>query len=281
MEKIIEIKDMSYSYKTYSANGEVSYVLGVSDINVDFYEGEFVAIVGHNGSGKSTLAKILNALLIPKGVVKVFGKDTCVKANRFDIRKDVGMVFQNPDNQTVASIVEEDVAFGPENLGVPQQEIVERVKWALSSVGMLEYAKRSPHKLSGGQKQRIAIAGALALKPKVLVLDESTAMLDPSGRKEVISIAKMLNKELKMTVILITHFMEEVLTADRVIVMNKGGIVAEDTPKQIFTTIDLNKIGLALPRTAELNSLLYKFGLNLPDYCVDANELGDKLCQLL
>ena len=209
---IIKLQDVSYYYKTYDDNGAVGQAIGVEGVSLTISEGAFVALVGHNGCGKSTLAKLLNGLLIPqKGTVTVYGLDTAYKNNIFEIRKNVGMVFQNPDNQMVASIVEEDVAFGPENLGVPQPEIVERVYSALEQVGMIEYAKRSPHKLSGGQKQRIAIAGALAIKPKIIVFDESTAMLDPQGRKEVLEVANGLKSQ-GMTVVLITHFMEEVAT---------------------------------------------------------------------
>jgi energy-coupling factor transporter ATPase len=276
------LNNATYWYKTYNDDGTTGRTRGVENINLDIEEGSFVALVGHNGCGKSTLAKLLNGLLIPKeGSVTVLGMDTADKKALFDIRKNVGMVFQNPDNQMVTSIVEEDVAFGPENLGVPQPEIVERVAWALEKVNMTEFAKRTPNKLSGGQKQRIAIAGALAIKPRVLVLDEATAMLDPQGRKEVIATAKMLNAE-GMTVVLITHFMEEVLNATKVVVMSKGGIVATGTPTEIFDDVKLlEAIGLKLPRTVELAQKLQRLGLAVDRNETDSHVLGGKVCQLL
>lgn len=283
MDTVISLKEVCFYYKSYDSEGNPARVTGVENISVDFYAGEFVAIVGHNGSGKSTLAKLLNGLLIPKsGDVTVMGKNTKEQGNIFEIRKNVGMVFQNPDNQMVASIVEEDVAFGPENLAVPQKEIVERVRQSLQFVGMLDYASSSPHKLSGGQKQRVAIAGALAIKPKVLILDESTAMLDPAGRKEVLTVAKTLNKTLGMTVILITHFMEEAEEADRVLVMKEGGIVAAASPLEIFGQKDLiENAGLMLPRVVELTNLLIKGGLPIKDkFITDAKTLGEEICKL-
>lgn len=283
MDKIISLQNLTYNYKLYGEDGGFTSITGVDDVSLDLYKGEFVCLVGHNGSGKSTLAKLLNALLIPNGgSVTVDGMDTADKKNLFDVRKTVGMVFQNPDNQMVASIVEEDIAFGPENLGIPQPEIVERVYWALDCVGMREYAKRSPHKLSGGQKQRIAIAGALAIKPKVLVLDESTAMLDPSGRAEVLAVAHKLNREQGMTIVLITHFMDEVLQADRVFVMNKGRVALTGTPKEIFAVQQvLNEAGLKAPRVIELATLLNGAGLKIDASTSDAEQLGEELCQLL
>ena len=242
-------------------------------------EGAFVALVGHNGCGKSTLAKLLNGLLIPqKGTVTVYGLDTADKNNIFEIRKNVGMVFQNPDNQMVASIVEEDVAFGPENLGVPQPEIVERVYSALEQVGMIEYAKRSPHKLSGGQKQRIAIAGALAIKPKIIVFDESTAMLDPQGRKEVLEVANGLKSQ-GMTVVLITHFMEEVATCDSVVVMSGGHVLKTGTPNEIFNDAELLKnVGLEAPRSVALAQKLKQAGFDVTVENADAQTLGGEVC---
>lgn len=283
MEKIIEIENATYFYKSYDDQGKIIHSTGVEEISLDIFKGEFVALVGHNGSGKSTLAKLLNALLLPRsGKVTVLGMDTSIRKNLFEIRKNVGMVFQNPDNQMVASIIEEDVAFGPENLAIPQPEIVERVNWALSAVEMEEYAKRSPNKLSGGQKQRIAIAGALAIKPQILVLDESTAMLDPQGRKEVLAVAGKLNKEQNMTIILITHFMEEVLFADRVVVINKGKIHKIGTPQEIFSDgEDLRQVGLLLPRAVELNQRLAKDGLKMDGKENSAEEIGERLCRLL
>ena len=279
---IIKLDNVSYYYKAYNDDGTVGQAMGVEGVTLEIEQGAFVALVGHNGCGKSTLAKLLNGLLVPRsGVVTVNGLDTANKANIFEIRKNVGMVFQNPDNQMVASIVEEDVAFGPENLGVPQKEIVSRVYAALEQVGMSEYAKRSPHRLSGGQKQRIAIAGALAISPQVLVLDESTAMLDPLGRREVLDVAHRLNKE-GMTVILITHFMEEVLGADRVIVMNGGHVVKTGTPCEIFDDEQLlNEVGLKAPRAIALAKKLAAAGFNVTANCSDAHMLGGEVCREL
>lgn len=280
--EIIKLDNVSYYYKAYNDDGTVGSAIGVENATLSVQEGDFVALVGHNGCGKSTLAKLLNGLLIPKsGTVTVCGLDTSDKENIFEIRKNVGMVFQNPDNQMVASIVEEDVAFGPENLGVPQPEIVERVYGALEQVGMKEYAKRSPHRLSGGQKQRIAIAGALAIRPKVLVLDESTAMLDPLGRKEVLKVAHDLNAQ-GMTVILITHFMEEVLDCKQVVVMNRGHVVRIGTPTEIFQDKHLlNDVGLRAPRSVELARQLSEAGFDVSALESDARKLGGDVCQSL
>ena len=261
---IINLQDVSYYYKAYDDNGAVGQVVGVEGVSLSIEEGTFVALVGHNGCGKSTLAKLLNGLLVPQnGKVTVCGMDTADRDSIFEIRKNIGMVFQNPDNQMVASIVEEDVAFGPENLGVAQPEIVERVYSALEQVGMTEYAKRSPHKLSGGQKQRIAIAGALAIRPKVIVFDESTAMLDPQGRKEVLSVARALKNQ-GMTVVLITHFMEEVADCDKVVVMNGGHIIKIGTPMEIFNDdFLLSSVGLEAPRSVALAQKLKKAGFDV------------------
>ncbi len=276
----VAFDNVSFYYKSYNDDGTVGRAVGVENVTLSIKKGTFVALVGHNGCGKSTLAKLVNGLLIPaEGTVKVFGADTA-KDNIFEIRKNVGMVFQNPDNQMVASIVEEDVAFGPENLGVPQPQIVERVQSALEAVGMSEFAKNSPHKLSGGQKQRIAIAGALAIRPQVLVLDESTAMLDPQGRKEVLEVAHKLNGE-GMTVILITHFMEEVLDCDSVVVMNCGHVVATGEPMQIFeNSALLEQVGLKPPRTVELARKLKENGIDV-EIVTDAEKLGGDVCRLL
>ncbi len=281
-ENVVEFDNVSFYYKVYSDEGTVGKAMGVENVTLSVKRGSFVALVGHNGCGKSTLAKLTNGLLVPaQGKVKAFGMDTADDSNLFEIRKNVGMVFQNPDNQMVASIVEEDVAFGPENLGVPQPEIVERVYSALEAVGMQDFAKNSPHKLSGGQKQRIAIAGALAIRPQVLVLDESTAMLDPQGRKEVLEVAHKLNKS-GMTVMLITHFMEEVLDCDQVIVMNKGRIVSTGTPSQIFANRELlQQVGLQPPRTVTLAQKLHQAGVDVDENTADAKQLGGRLCQLL
>lgn len=276
---IIKLQDVSYYYKTYDDNGAVGQAIGVEGVSLTISEGAFVALVGHNGCGKSTLAKLLNGLLIPqKGTVTVYGLDTADKNNIFEIRKNVGMVFQNPDNQMVASIVEEDVAFGPENLGVPQPEIVERVYSALEQVGMSEYAKRSPHKLSGGQKQRIAIAGALAIKPKIIVFDESTAMLDPQGRKEVLEVANGLKSQ-GMTVVLITHFMEEVASCDNVVVMSGGHVLKTGMPNEIFNDAELLKnVGLEAPRSVALAQKLKQAGFDVTVENADAQTLGGEVC---
>ncbi len=278
---VVQFEDVCFYYKTYNDDGTVGKAIGVENANLSVKKGSFVALVGHNGCGKSTLAKLINGLLLPeKGSVKIFGMDTADKDKIFDIRKNVGMVFQNPDNQMVASIVEEDVAFGPENLGVPQPEIVERVNTALEQVGMSQFAKNSPHRLSGGQKQRIAIAGALAIRPQILVLDESTAMLDPQGRHEVLEVAHKLNKQ-GMTVILITHFMEEVLDCNQVVVMSGGHLIATGTPMEIFDNEKLlADVGLQPPRTIALSKKLQNVWQDMPE-CVDAKELGEKICQLL
>ncbi len=279
---IIELQNASYYYKTFADDGSPIQQIGVEGVTLSICEGDFVALVGHNGCGKSTLAKLLNGLLLPtNGRVLVYGMDTADKKSIFDIRKNVGMVFQNPDNQRVASIVEEDVAFGPENLGVASEEIRQRVNKALEQVNMLEYANSAPSKLSGGQKQRIAIAGALAIQPKVLVLDESTAMLDPLGRKEVLSVAHQLNKQ-GMTVILITHFMEEVLDADTVVVMNDGHIVRQGSPMEIFTNTKLlQEVGLRAPRAVQLAHLLHEAGFAVTDNNTDIKALGGEVCQEL
>ena len=289
-KEIIKVKDLTYIYASIDDEGNEVIVEtgakqanGLQGVSLSVYEGEFLALVGHNGSGKSTLAKTLNALIVPQsGDVEVFGLNTKNYKDVPEIRRNVGMVFQNPDNQMVASIVEDDVAFGPENIGVPQPEIVERVNWALSAVKMQDFAKRTPTKMSGGQKQRIAIAGVLALKPKVIVLDESTAMLDPQGRKEVLDTVKRLNKEENITIILITHFMDEVLDADRVIALDGGKIVMEGTPKQIFAQADkVRQIGLDLPIISDLAHQLNQRGFNLDVDVFDVEKLGDEICQSL
>lgn len=286
MEKIVEVKSATYYYPNYNDEGiqiDSDNKRGITNIDLDIYKGEFLCIVGHNGSGKSTLAKLLNGLLRPKmGNVLVNGLDTKKKDNLFEIRKNLGMVFQNPDNQMITSIVEDDVAFGPENIGLPQEEIVKRVEWALSAVNMLEYRHKTPFKLSGGQKQRIAIAGVLAIKPNVLVLDESTAMLDPEGRREVMAILKELNKKDNMTIVLITHFMDEVIHADRVVVMNDGRMLTSGTPHELFTQLELlQSVGLDVPRVVKLADKLRKNGIDLPHDILTVEELEEKLWQLL
>ena len=258
MEKIIEFKNVSFKYSEEET--EV-----INDLSLDFYSGQFTCVLGHNGSGKSTLAKLMNAINYPtSGKVISFGLDTSDEENEIKIRQNVGMVFQNPDNQIVATIVEDDVAFGPENLGVPREEIRKRVDEALKIVDMYDYRLHEPHKLSGGQKQRVAIAGAIAMQTKCIVLDEPTAMLDPKGRKEVINALKRLKEDLGMTIILVTHFMDEAVNADRVIVMNDGVVVFDGTPEEVFkNTEELKKIGLSVPKPLELALELKKDGFDL------------------
>lgn len=271
---IIEVKDVWFSY-----DKKHNVLKGVS-LSVE--KGEYIAVIGHNGSGKSTLAKLLNGLYRPdKGEVFAFGFSSKDKNSVFEIRKRVGVVFQNPDNQLVASIVEDDVAFGPENLGVPRKEIGERIDFALSSVGMEEFKKSSPERLSGGQKQRIAIAGVLALKPEVLILDESTAMLDPKGREEVLSVVRKLNKEQGVTVIAITHYMEETVFADKIIVLSDGKIFSEGKPDEIFSRAnELDKIGLEIPEAARIVAKLRAAGLPIKDGILDKEGLKEALCKL-
>lgn len=274
----IEVKRVTFSY---NAN-QPDRVDVIKDLSLSIEEGTFVALVGHNGSGKSTLAKLLNGLLLPtKGEVRIFGNSTMDASKIYEVRKNVGMVFQNPDNQMIASIVEDDIAFGPENLSVEREEIIRRVDWALTKVGMLAHKKGTPFKMSGGQKQRLAIAGVLAIMPRVLVLDESTAMLDPQGRSEVLKVAHELNKDEGITVIHITHYMEEALGADRLIVMNDGEIAFDDTPANVFThDEELKKIKLAVPWDTQFAIALKKAGIDvgLP---VKEEDLIDSLCQLL
>ena len=271
---IIELKNVSFSYD--------KKVGVIKDVSLFVNEGEHVAIIGHNGSGKSTLAKLFNALVFAdEGQVLVDGLEASDKKNVFEIRKRVGVVFQNPDNQLIASIVEDDIAFGPENLGIKREEIGERIDFALSAVGMQKFRKSSPTRLSGGQKQRIAIAGVLALKPKVLVLDESTAMLDPQGRKEVLKVAEKLNKEQKSTIINITHYMDEVILADRVFVMNDGKIVLSGTPREIFQERQtLRECGLEIPLVLELADKLIERGFPLPQGILTEEKLSEELCAL-
>ena len=263
MGTAIEVKNTSFSY----TDGEGSVAVPVfEDLNLTLDQGTFVVVLGHNGCGKSTLAKHFNAILLPTGgEVLVYGMDTKSEDDLIPIRKSVGMVFQNPDNQIVANVVEEDVAFALENLGVPSQEIRVRVDEALKAVGMYEYRKHAPHLLSGGQKQRVAIAGVLAMRPRCVVLDEPTAMLDPAGRNEVISTIHELNRNFGVTVVLITHHMREAITADRVIVMNEGSVIADDTPKNVFSQVELLKsVGLTVPETTDIMSRLNKQGWELP-----------------
>lgn len=263
-------KDMDNEYKA------------LDDINLTIKEGEFVAIIGTNGSGKSTLAKHFNALLLPtSGICRVAGLETSAEADLWKIRQHIGMVFQNPDNQIVATLVEEDIAFGPENLGVPSEEIKKRVTEALKIVGMEKYRKFAPHLLSGGQKQRVAIAGALAMHTRCLVLDEPTAMLDPMGRAEVMETVKKLHDQAGITIIYITHFMEEAVMADRVVVMENGKICDEGTPMEIFTQVEkLKNLGLEVPLATEVAAKLRKQGISLPPNIITNEELAVCLCQL-
>ncbi len=279
MERIIETRDLRFSYVT--AEGVSPIVLDGVDLEVT--AGSFVAVLGHNGSGKSTLAKHMNAILLPTGgKVYVDGIDTADEARLLDIRRTVGMVFQNPDNQIVASVVEEDVAFAPENLGVPSEEIRRRVDDALKAVGMYEYREHAPHLLSGGQKQRVAIAGVLAMAPRCIVLDEPTAMLDPVGRREVLETIKALNRTSGVTVVLITHHMDEAAQADRLVVMSKGRIVADGPPKKVFADVEgLKAVGLTVPETVELCWELRQDGLDLPLDALTDEECAQALCRLL
>lgn len=276
MNNIIEVNDISFEYIT-----EESKFKAIEDLSLNVAQGEFVAIIGHNGSGKSTLSKNLNAILTPtQGDIVINGLNTKEEEHLWDIRQSAGMVFQNPDNQIVATVVEEDVAFGPENLGIDPKEIKKRVEESLKSVGMYELKDRQPHLLSGGQKQRVAIAGIIAMKPKCIIFDEATAMLDPSGRKEVMKTIKKLNKEDNITVLHITHFMEEAVEADRVIVMEKGKKILEGTPRQVFSKIDkLREIGLDVPYMTELSNLLSKEGIDIDSDILTVDEMVMKLCQ--
>lgn len=274
---MIQTEHMSHTYQDESGN----VVYALDDVSLAIRKGEFVSIIGTNGSGKSTLAKHFNVLLTPsKGAVTVLGMDTKDPKNLWDIRQHVGMVFQNPDNQIVAAVVEEDVAFGPENLGVEPSEIRRRVDEALASVNMTDYALHSPGLLSGGQKQRIAIAGVLAMKPDCIVLDEPTAMLDPVGRKEVLETVHRLNKEEGITIVYITHFMEEAVTSDRVVVMKNGKLLHDGTPREIFSQVPvLKELGLDVPVAAEVAAKLRLDGVSLSNEIITEEELGDQLCQ--
>lgn len=277
MQSLIEIKNLKHSYIDTDGN-EIHALNGVS---LDIYKGEFLAVIGANGSGKSTLARHLNALLLPtEGKCIVAGMDTADDKNLWNIRQHVGMVFQNPDNQIVAAIVEEDVAFGPENIGVPPAEIRTRVNNALAAVGMTEYAKHAPHLLSGGQKQRVAIAGVLALEPDCIVLDEPTAMLDPRGRIEIVNTVKKLNREKNITVVYITHYMEEAMQADRIIAMEHGVIKMQGKPEEIFTKVkELHALGLETPLAAQVAFDLRQKGIKLADGIISNEELTEELCR--
>ena len=284
MDSIISVKNVTYEYKNEDAyRGEEAVVIALKALSLEIERGSFTVILGHNGSGKSTLAKMLNGLNKPtSGDIFVDGINTKDEDREIEVKRKVGMVFQNPDNQIIASIVEEDVAFGPENLGVPPKEIKERVNDALKAVDMLEFKESTPHRLSGGQKQRIAIAGIIAMTPQCLVLDEPTAMLDPKGRAEIIETLIRLNKEKGITVVLITHYMEEAQNADRVLVMNDGEIIADDVPKVIFSDVErLKRVGLDVPQTAELLYNLKKNGFSVDTHALSIKEAADEIIKAL
>lgn len=280
-DSIVKVNDVSYIYSSNISEGRE--VKALSEINAEFKRGQFIVVIGRNGSGKSTFARLLNALLLPvEGTVIVNGIDTRDEEKVWEIRRSVGMVFQNPDNQIVGTIVEEDVAFGPENLGLPTEEIIKRVADALQAVGISEYSKYAPHLLSGGQKQRVAIAGILAMKPECIVLDEATSMLDPIGRKEVMNVLKKLNKEEGITVIHITHHMDEASMADRVIIVDEGKIVLDGPPKKVFSNVEKVKgLGLDVPQVTELFNELKKEGFQLPDGVLSVDEAVDILADII
>ena len=284
MKKMIEAKNLVFEYIRRDEEGNVDGIIrAVDGVTLDVQLGDFVAILGHNGSGKSTIAKQINAILEPtEGYLYVDGKDVSDPDKLWEVRQSAGMVFQNPDNQIIASVVEEDVAFGPENLGVPTEDIWVRVEEALRAVGMLEYRTHSPNKLSGGQKQRVAIAGIMAMKPKCIVLDEPTAMLDPSGRKEVIKTLHELNEKENVTVLLITHYMDEVIGADKVIVMDAGKIVMQGTPREVFSQVEkMKSYRLDVPQVTELAWELKKAGMPMPNGILTVEEFTEawKKCQ--
>ena len=272
----LRMEDVSYQYEPDARPA-------VSHVTLEVERGSFVAVLGHNGSGKSTLAKLMNALFLPtEGRVLVCGMDTLTEEKVWNIRRHAGMVFQNPDNQIVANVVREDVAFGLENLGVPQDEMVRRVEAALSAVRMSEFAETAPHMLSGGQKQRVAIAGALAMEPELIIMDEATAMLDPSGRAEVLATVRKLNREKGMTVVWITHFMEEAAVADRLVVMNGGSVAMEGTPRQVFSRVEeIKALGLDVPPMAELAQTLRDKGLPLPEGILTVSDMVKELKNVL
>lgn len=273
---IIKTKDLVFEYIRRDEEGNVEGITrAVDEVSLDIKAGDFIAILGHNGSGKSTLAKHINAILYPtEGTVWVDGMDTAEEEHLWEIRQEAGMVFQNPDNQIIGQVVEEDVGFGPENLGVPTKEIWERVEESLKAVGMYEFRKYSPNKLSGGQKQRVSIAGVIAMHPKCIILDEPTAMLDPNGRKEVIRAVRALNDVEGITVVLITHYMEEIIHANKVFVMDKGSIAMEGTPREIFSQVDkLKELRLDVPQVTLLAHELRKGGLDIPEGILTTQEL--------
>ena len=280
---IVEAKNLTFEYIRRDEEGNVEGITtAVDNVNIDIKAGDFVAVLGHNGSGKSTFAKHLNALVMPtEGTVYVDGMDTKDSGNTLSIRQTAGMLFQNPDNQIVGTLVDEEVGFGPENIGVPTEEIWERVEKSLKAVGMYQFRSASPNKLSGGQKQRVAIAGIVAMKPKCIVLDEPTAMLDPLGRKEVLNVLHELNRKENVTIILITHYMEEVIDADYVYVMDGGKLVMDGTPRQIFTQVEMLKsMRLDVPQVTELAYELKKAGLPIKDGIIRNEELVEELKRL-
>ncbi len=277
---IIKTDKLVFEYIRRDDEGNVEGITrAVDEVDIDVKQGDFVAILGHNGSGKSTLAKHINAILYPtEGTIWVDGMDTAQEKNLWDIRQSAGMVFQNPDNQIIGQVVEEDVGFGPENMGIPTEEIWERVEESLKAVGMYEYRKHSPNKLSGGQKQRVSIAGVIAMHPKCIILDEPTAMLDPNGRKEVIRAVRALNDVEGITVVLITHYMEEIINADKVFVMDKGRIAMEGTPREIFSHVErLKELRLDVPQVTLLAYELQKSGMHIPDGILTIEELVDAI----
>lgn len=279
---IIKAVKLAYEYKRYGEDGQVEETLrAVDGVDLDVKKGDFVAILGHNGSGKSTLAKQINALLVPtEGTLYVDGMDTKDPEKVWDIRQSAGMVFQNPDNQIIGTVVEEDVGFGPENMGVPTDEIWKRVDDSLKKTGMTAYRYQSPNKLSGGQKQRVAIAGVVAMRPSCIVLDEPTAMLDPNGRKEVLKAVSELNKKENVTVVLITHYMEEVIHANKVYVMDRGNVVMQGTPREIFSQVEtLKKYRLDVPQVTLLAHELHKAGVDIPEGILTKEELVGALCR--
>lgn len=278
-DTIIKFDNVSFAYELE----DEGIVRAVNDFSLEVPEGQFLAVLGHNGCGKSTVAKLINGILVPnKGKVTVKGMDTSDESKTVDIRRTVGMVFQNPDNQIVATIVEDDVAFGPENLGVEPSEIRKAVDSALKAVGMYEFRKREPHRLSGGQKQRVAIAGVIAMNTKCIVMDEPTAMLDPQGRKEVMDTVMKLNREFGITVILITHYMDEAVKADRVVVMDGGRIAMDGTPKEVFRNVEkMKQLGLDVPQATELAYRLRKKGFKLPEDILDENECAEAILKVL
>ena len=280
---IVKAKELTFEYIRRDEEGNVEGITtAVDHVNMDIQAGDFIAILGHNGSGKSTFAKHINALLSPtEGTVIVDGMDTSQEENIMDIRQTAGMVFQNPDNQIICTLVEEEVGFGPENIGVPTEEIWQRVADSLKAVGMYQYRKASPNKLSGGQKQRVAIAGIVAMKPKCIILDEPTAMLDPHGREDVLRVLHELNQKEHVTVILITHYMEEVIDADRVFVMDSGKVVMEGTPREIFSQVEqLKRLRLDVPQVTELAYELKKSGVPLRDGILTNQELVEELMKM-